>query len=133
MNKRTRTAMSAASEGKLEKGAEQTLEYLMKIVQDTKREDSVRLQAANVLLPYVKPRLASIEQTTIDDRDKMSDAEIMESLRATVTQSPEIVEQVVSVAVEASPELRERLIRLLQQPVAVGQLGDANAAPGTLH
>ena len=125
--------MSAAAEGKLEKGAEQTLEYLMKIVQDPKREDSVRLQAANVLLPYVKPRLASIEQTTIDDRDKMSDAEIMESLRATVTQSPEIVEQVVSVAVEANPELRERLIRLLQQPVAVGQLGDANAAPGTLH
>ena len=125
--------MSAAAEGKLEKGAEQTLEYLMKIVQDPKREDSVRLQAANVLLPYVKPRLASIEQTTIDDRDKMSDAEIMESLRATVTQSPEIVEQVVSVAVEANPELRERLIRLLQQPVAVGQSVNPNAGQGTLH
>ena len=72
MNKRTRAALSAAAKGKLEKSGERTIAYLLEIANDPNREDAVRLQAANVLLPYVKPKLATIEQHNIDDRDKLA-------------------------------------------------------------
>jgi len=58
LNKRTRIALTAAAEGKLADGAEHTLALVMGIANDPARDDAIRLQAANVLLPYVKPRLA---------------------------------------------------------------------------
>jgi len=82
----------------------------MGIVQDTSRDDAVRLQAANVLLPYVKPRLASVEQRNIDDAATLSEAEIMAKLKGTISASPDLLVKVVTVACESVPGLAQRVV-----------------------
>ena len=128
LNKRTRAALSAAAEGKLGPGAEQTLEYLLKLARDSNQDIGVRMRAAEILLPYCKPKLSAVEQTVIDERDKLSEEEILGSLRALVSESPQIIETLVSVAVEEQPELRVRLIKLLHEPPAVAEQS-ANVVP----
>jgi hypothetical protein len=108
LNKRTRTAMTAAAEGKLGKGGEKTLAYLMKIANDPKRDDAVRLQAASVLLPYVKPRLASIEQHSIDDRDKLTEDEILAQAQALIAARPGLLDKLI--------EIRDRITSAPLEP-----------------
>ncbi|OFW02693.1 MAG: hypothetical protein A3G20_05390 [Acidobacteria bacterium RIFCSPLOWO2_12_FULL_59_11] len=62
-----------------------------------KREDAVRLQAASMLLPYVKPRLASVEQTNIDERDKMSEEELLAQARALIAARPELLDKLLEI------------------------------------
>ncbi|SRR5581483_1596316 len=119
LNKRTRAALSAAAEGKLGAGAEKALMDLLKIAQDPEKDLAVRMRAAEILLPYCKPRLAAIEQTTIEPRDQMDPAQLMAKLVTTFAEKPDFLERIVVDAVAKLPELRGRLLSVLQ--------------PGTLH
>jgi hypothetical protein len=82
--------LSDAEEGKLGKNVKKTLAHLQMIVDDPKRDDAIRMQASNILLPYMKPRLAAIEQTNIDPRDKLDPAELEAKLRAMYDAHPEL-------------------------------------------
>jgi hypothetical protein len=127
LNRRTRAALTAAAEGKLADAGEQTISYLLKVANDPNRDDAVRMQAANAALPYVKPRLASIEQTNLDPRDQIPESEIIAKLQALLQQSPELLEQMVSLGVAVHPELCDRLLKLLRGPDGKGTAPLGNA------
>ena len=110
LNKRTRAALSAAAEGRLEKGGERTINYLLAIANDPARDDSVRMQAANVALPYVKPKLATIEQRNIDDGDKLTEDQIVSTLSGLVASSPTVVDTVLKIIMQIDPSAIERAI-----------------------
>lgn len=117
LNRRTRAALSAAAEGKLGPHAEKTIKYLLDLSNDPSADHATRIQAANAALQYVKPKLAAIEQTTIDERDKADPAEIEAKLVAMLTEKPEMLERIVTIAVNAAPELRGRLLAALGTPI----------------
>jgi len=50
-----------------------------------------------MLLPYVKPRLASVEQTNIDERDKMSEEELLAQARALIAARPELLDKLLEI------------------------------------
>ena len=104
LNKRTRAALHEAEHGKLEKAASSTLSYLSRIVTDRKRDDQVRMQAANILLPYLRPKLSAVEQTTISDKDQESHEDIMAKLNALVNSQPELLRHLLDAQREAVPE-----------------------------
>lgn len=106
LNKRTRLALSAASEGKLAEDGEKTLKFLLAMALDRHRDDNVRLQAANVVLPYLCPKLSAVEQTIVNDKDQESHEDIMARLSALVAADPELIKSLV----KANPELRRLLI-----------------------
>jgi hypothetical protein len=124
LNKRTRAALSAVAEGKLGAGAEKTLCDLLRLAQDQSAEISVRMRAAEILLPYCKPRLAAIEQTTIEPRDQLDPAEVEAKLVAQFSARTESLERLISLAITTMPELRSRLLALLQETPAVQQSGN---------
>lgn len=115
LNKRTRAALAAATEGKLGERAEETIAYLLKIANDPATEHNLRVQAANAALPYCKPRLASIEQTNIEPKDQLDPKELEAKLASKYAEKPEAFEYLVTVVVRDNHELRARLSRLLQQ------------------
>ena len=115
LNKRTRAALAAAAEGKLGEKAEETIAYLLKIANDPTTEHNLRVQAANAALPYCKPRLASIEQTSPDPRDEANPSELLASMVSKLIEKPELFETIAAAALEKSSELRARTLRLLQQ------------------
>lgn len=115
LNRRTRAALSAAAEGKLAEGGEKTISYLLKIANDPKRDDAVRMQAASVALPYVKPKLASIEQTNIDERDKQSEAELMSQLQGLIAASPDLAEKFILTVLAVDPGIVDRAVAAYRQ------------------
>ena len=82
LNRRTLAAINEAETGKLQKAATNTLAYLARVVSDMKRDDATRLQAANVLLPYLRPKLSAVEQTNINANDMKTDAQLDEVMKA---------------------------------------------------
>jgi hypothetical protein len=132
LNKRTRTAMAAAAEGRLGKDADRTIESLLRVANDESRDVATRTQAANAALPYVKPRLAAVEQTNIDPGDTQTEADILAKLRDVILHSPTLVEQVVTIALELRPDVREKL-RLMLDPSVPAQAEVLAADAGRLH
>lgn len=96
LNKRTLAAMSAASSGKFKEAADSTLRYLQGIVNDASKPEEVRMRAADILLPYQKPRLAAVEQTIVDPRDSQDPAALAQKLAAMFNEKPELFDQVVA-------------------------------------
>ena len=82
LNKRTMAAIHEAEHGKLQKAASSTLAYLARIVNDARKDDQTRMQAANVLLPYLRPKLSAVEQTNINANDLKSEADLTAELVA---------------------------------------------------
>ncbi len=115
LNKRTRAALSAAAEGKLGKRADKTLEDLLDIFNDAAKDPSERMRAADIALQYLKPKLAAIEQTTIEPRDQQDPDQLMEKLVTTFAEKPAFLERIVVAVLAKSPELRALLLRLLEQ------------------
>jgi|KBSMisStandDraft_5_1062788.scaffolds.fasta_scaffold1618098_1 hypothetical protein len=110
LNKQTRIALTAAAEGKLADGAEHTLALVMGIANDPTRDDAIRLQAANVALPYVRPRLASIEQRHVDDAARVSEQDILAQLKALVTGSPSVIDALLRLIMDTDPTALERAL-----------------------
>ena len=80
LNKRTRMALSEAEEGEFADGAAKTLRYLIATANDLRRDDTIRLQAANVLLPYLRPKLSAVENTSFET--PRSEEEILAEIKA---------------------------------------------------
>jgi hypothetical protein len=79
LNKRTRLALSEAESGDFANGAEKTLRFLIDTATDTRRDDAVRMQAANVVLPYLRPKLSAVGNTIKEPPRSQDD--ILEELR----------------------------------------------------
>jgi len=126
LNKRTRAALSAAVEGKLSEKGEKTIEYLLQVANDERQEPQIRLQAANAALPYCKPRLASIEQTHVDPRDKKTPEEIKAAFAASMAEKPEDFLSLVRMALEVAPEFRPRLMAMLNETLPLGENPSGN-------
>ena len=92
LNKRTRMALDAASKGKLAEGANRTLSYLQRIVDDPSKPEDVRMKAADILLPYQKPKLSAVEQTNIDPRDAADPSTLLQQLQALIAEKPHLLE-----------------------------------------
>ena len=104
LNKRTLAALDAASKGKLAAGSERTLLYLQKIVDDPSKPEDVRMRAADILLPYQKPKLSAVEQTIVDERDTKDPAELAARLAALLLEKPGLHEQIQQIMQRAKGE-----------------------------
>lgn len=87
LNKRTRLALRDAESGKLD-GAE-TLAYLLRVASDGHKDEQVRMQAANIVLPYLRPKLSAVEQT--NHAPTRNPEEIMNEIRAMLEAKPELL------------------------------------------
>ena len=91
LGRRTRAALHEAEHGKLEKAATGTLAYLTRLVTDHRKDDQVRMQAANILLPYLRPKLSAVEQTNINPEDQKTDAQLRAELAAILAKDPSLL------------------------------------------
>jgi hypothetical protein len=82
------------------------------------------MRAAEILLPYCKPRLAAIEQTTIEPRDQLEPAALEARLLAHFDGHTELLERLISLAISTAPQLRGKLLMLLQEKPAGEQSGN---------
>ena len=98
LNKRTRAALSDSELGAL---GNDTLEFVDRFRKDTRKDDQQRLRAADIVLTYTKPKLSAIEQHMVDDATKLSEAEMLSSLKSLVIANPEIGEQIIDWMKEA--------------------------------
>jgi len=98
LNKRTRAALSDAELGAL---GNDTLVFVDRFRKDTRKDDQQRLRAADIVLTYTKPKLSAIEQHMVDDATKLSEAEMLSSLKSLVIANPEIGEQIIDWMKEA--------------------------------
>ena len=96
LGRKTRAALYEAEHGKLEKAASSTLSYLSRIVTGPKRDDHVRMQAANILLPYLRPKLSAVEQTNISPEEQQSEADITAKMAALLEANPEFLTKVLA-------------------------------------
>jgi len=103
LNRRTQAALNAAQEKGFSEKADKLIARFLKVAEDSSLDLATRLQALNSVLPYVKPKLSAVEQTTIElPRDE---ALLWNELRQ---------------AIEADPSLRSQLQALLDgRPVQV--------------
>ncbi|UOF80961.1 hypothetical protein [Caudoviricetes sp.] len=87
LNKRTRLALREAESGKLDGG--ETLAYLIRVANDRHKDEQIRMQAANIVLPYLRPKLSAVEQTNVDAT--RSESEIMQQIKQLVEAKPELL------------------------------------------
>jgi hypothetical protein len=105
LNKRTRSALSQAAEGEFAKGAESTIRYLLKVTTDSKRDDSLRMQAANVVLPYLRPKLSAIEQTNLNPEDQVSREALETRMAELAHDCPELKPIITAILAKQKAEL----------------------------
>lgn len=55
--------------------------------------DSNRIAAARAALPFLRPALQAVEQTTVSETDKMSQEELLSLAQALITSHPELISQ----------------------------------------
>lgn len=94
LNKRTRLALREAASGKLE-GTE-TLAFLVRIANDSRRDEKTRMEAASIALPYLRPKLSAVEQTVINPEESMSEEQIVSKLEALIAGNPDIVQRALA-------------------------------------
>lgn len=115
LNRRTRAALEEAQSGQFKGDARKTIAFLQKIVDDPSKPEDVRMRAADILLPYQSPKLAAIEQTIVEPKDKLDPKELEGSLTAMINEKPELLEAIITLSVRKAPELHARLVRHLQE------------------
>jgi len=83
------------------------------------RFDPGRIKAAEILLARSIPTLSTVEQTLVDHRDKLSEAEVLAELQGLFTAKPELLDRLI--------ELRDaaRLIQEGKEAVTVAQAPQA--------
>jgi hypothetical protein len=102
-NRRTQAALNAAQEKGFAEKADRLIARFLKVAEDTSLDLPTRLQALNSVLPYVKPKLSAVEQTTIEA--PKDESQIWNELR---------------LAIEADPAMRSQLQALLDgRPVEI--------------
>jgi hypothetical protein len=74
-----------------------------------------QLRAADLLYARLRPTLSTVEQTLVDQRDKLSEAEVLAELQGLFTAKPELLDKLI--------ELRDaaRLVQEGREVVVVAQ------------
>jgi hypothetical protein len=74
LNRKTREALHAFAESskEYEDHGKAAITYLSKIMLDPQRDEGIRMRAADILLPFVRPKLSAVEQTNIDPAAMLS-------------------------------------------------------------
>jgi hypothetical protein len=100
LNRRTRAALNNAELGNL---GNDTLKFVDRIRKDNKKDDAVRLRAADIVLTYTKPKLSAVEQHIVDEATKLSEDELLDSIKSLVIANPEMGQHIVEWLREGSP------------------------------
>jgi hypothetical protein len=87
LNKKTRRALYDAAQEYDDHG-KSAINYLAKIMLDTQKDDAIRMRAADILLPFVRPKLSAVEQTNIDPALATSEGELIAQLRGLADNDP---------------------------------------------
>jgi len=91
LNKRTRVALEAVKKGQLDAdGLSVPVRYMLGIVANGKKDETLRLEAAKAAAPYLQPKLSAVEMTTPNPDDALKDGDILESMTALLERSPEL-------------------------------------------
>ena len=93
LNKRTRAALHAARTGKLGSGGESPVDYLLRVMRDSKKPDDLRIEAAKAVAPYLTPKLSAVELTERNEDESLTEAELMERLKTLLSEHPELLVQ----------------------------------------
>ncbi len=94
LNKRTRAALHAAQTGELGSGGESPVDYLLRVMRDSKKPDPVRIEAAKAVAPYLAPKLSAVELTgQFDGDEKLTEPEILERLKALIHEHPALLDK----------------------------------------
>lgn len=69
---------------------------------------STQIKAAEILLAKTVPNLSSIEQHNIDERDKLSEDQIVSTLQSIILGSPGVVDSLLRIIIQADPGAVDR-------------------------
>lgn len=99
LNKRTLAALDAAEKGKFEDEGNRICGFLLRIAADNSKSEATRMQAAKIVLPYLKPALSAVEQTVVEpamtrEEHELS-ADLKEALRRAMIENPDLVQQIL--------------------------------------
>jgi hypothetical protein len=97
LNRRTRAALSAAEQAQFDERADKTIDRLLKLSIDTRKSDAVRIQAASVVLPYLRPKRSAVDVNT-NPPPIESEAELLEQIKKLMVAHPELAALVNGVA-----------------------------------
>lgn len=75
-----------------------------------------QVMAARALLDKLRPSLQAVEQTVHDERDKLTDSDIITALESMLNASPGIAETLAQLCVKADPAILPRLSVPPEQP-----------------
>jgi hypothetical protein len=94
LNKRTRAALEAAKECQLDSnGLSSPVRYMLRIVADSRKEESVRLEAAKAAAPYLQPKLSAVELNQTNPDDVLKDDDLLERMKHLVETDPGLRQQ----------------------------------------
>src|SRR5262245_4842777 len=89
LNKKTRRALYDAAQ-EYEDHGKAALNYLARIMLDTQKDESTRMRAADILLPFVRPKLSAVEQTNIEPAMLQSEEGLIAELRTLGEDDPDL-------------------------------------------
>ena len=72
--------------------ASQLVNFLADAALKQNSVDPVRVAAAKAVLPFLRPTLASVEQTNIDPRDAVDPGALLQQLQALIAEKPHLLE-----------------------------------------
>ncbi len=92
LNKRTRAALHAAQTGELGGGGESPVDYLLRVMRDSKKADELRIEAAKAVAPYLAPKLSAVEVSGHNDpEEKLTHAELLKQFEILMNAHPEVL------------------------------------------
>lgn len=99
LNRRTLAALESVEKGKFDGTGDQLCGYLLKIAADNTQSESTRMQAAKIVLPYLKPALSAVEQTILEPAISRSESDLStdfkEAMRRAMVENPDLVQQIL--------------------------------------
>lgn len=94
LNKRTRAALHAAQTGELGTGGESPVDYLLRVMRDSKKADTLRIEAAKAVAPYMSPKLSAVEVSgQYDSGEELTETQLLERLQILIAEHPELIER----------------------------------------
>ena len=93
MNVKTRNAFREAETGLFAGKGDSVLRYLLKLATDSDQTVAVRVQAAKVALPYLKPALSAVEQTNTEPAMTLSEDDILKQITDLLKARPDLINQ----------------------------------------
>ena len=106
LNKRTRAALHAVENGELGGGGENPVDFLLRLMRDSKKPDDLRVEAAKAVAPYLAPKLSAVEVTGRHDGDgKLTEAQILAKMKTLLNDHPELLNRVNAIENQTTPAI----------------------------